>query len=233
MKRSFVNKVIKNAEVFLEECRFRLPPWAYWSPEQWQSADTLLYREITDNRLGWDVTNMGSDDFYRRGLILFTIRNGGLAPRNKPYAEKIMIIQENQETALHYHSEKTEDIINRCGGKLVLELFNSKGPHELEDTVVQAIIDGVLKTFSAGEKVILSPGESICLTPGVFHRFYALEGSGPVLAGEVSSVNDDETDNYFYERLPRYSDLLEDEEPYRVLCNEYGSFFCKTSEDNS
>ena len=36
-----------------------------------------------------------------------------------------MIVEENQETPMHFHWSKMEDIINRGGGNLVIELFRS------------------------------------------------------------------------------------------------------------
>ena len=33
--------------------------------------------------------------------------------------------------------------------------------------------------------------------------------------------NDDANDNRFYEELGRFPKIEEDEEPYRLLCNEY------------
>lgn len=221
MKRSEINRIILNAEAFFKEMNFSLPSWGQLSPKEWKLRDSQSCREIFETRLGWDVTDMGSGNFSKRGLVLFTIRNGGLGLTKKSYAEKIMVVQENQETALHYHKDKVEDIINRGGGCLVLELYNSKGPHDLDDSLVTVSIDGVVKTYNAGEKVYLNPGESICILQGVFHRFYGLEGSGPVLTGEVSSINDDDTDNYFYESLPRYPAIEEDEKPKRLLCTEY------------
>jgi len=42
------------------------------------------------------------------------------------------------------------------------------------------------------------------------------------LLGEVSMCNDDNTDNYFYnKKVGRFPAIDEDEEPYRLLCNEY------------
>lgn len=46
-------------------------------------------------------------------------------------------------------------------------------------------------------------------------------GTGPVLLGEVSMCNDDNTDNRFYEPIGRFPEIEEDEPPYRLLCNEY------------
>ena|SRR5690554_1431468 len=42
--------------------------------------------------LGWDITDFGSGEFYKRGLFLFTLRNGKYKVDKKPYAEKIMIV---------------------------------------------------------------------------------------------------------------------------------------------
>ena len=51
--------------------------------------------------------------------------------------------------------------------------------------------------------------------------FEVENGSGPVLIGEVSQCNDDNTDNRFYEPIGRFPTIEEDEAPYRLLCNEY------------
>lgn len=47
------------------------------------------------------------------------------------------------------------------------------------------------------------------------------EGSGPVLLGEVSQCNDDNTDNRFNPPVGRFPEIEEDEAPYCLLCNEY------------
>ena len=43
----------------------------------------------------------------------------------------------------------------------------------------------------------------------------------PVLLGEVSQCNDDNTDNRFNPPVGRFPKIEEDEPPYRLLCNEY------------
>lgn len=114
MKRSEINELIDNAIVFFKNQNFVLPPFAYWSPEEWKNKNSE-YDEIRDNQLGWDITDFGSGDYNKRGLFLFTIRNGNQNNKKyiKPYAEKIMIVGENQETPYHFHWNKMEDIINR------------------------------------------------------------------------------------------------------------------------
>ena len=51
--------------------------------------------------------------------------------------------------------------------------------------------------------------------------FAVEEGTGPVLLGEVSQCNDDNTDNRFNPPVGRFPEIEEDEAPYRLLCNEY------------
>lgn len=58
MKRSEINQIIVEAEAFLEEHKFHLPPWAKWGLSEWKdNIDNVS--EITDNMLGWDITDFG------------------------------------------------------------------------------------------------------------------------------------------------------------------------------
>lgn len=223
MNRSQINRIQSDAKLFMNEMNFMLPEWANWQPADWPS-DKSDISEIMDNQLGWDITDFGSGNFGRRGLFLFTIRNGNPSLDRKPYAEKIMIVEEGQETPMHFHWSKMEDIINRGGGNLVLELFNSTPEGTLADTEVKVKIDGILKRFKPGEKVVLCPGQSICLTQGLYHRFYGEQGKGRVLVGEVSMVNDDSADNRFLEEVGRFPEVIEDEAPLHLLVSDYHRF---------
>lgn len=223
MKRSEINKILNNAKAFMAEKQFILPPWAYWSIADWKKNKDNA-QEIMDNMLGWDITDFGSGDFYKRGLFLFTIRNGKFNVDKKPYAEKIMIVEENQETPMHYHWSKMEDIINRGGGNLVIQLYNADENDNLDTTEVKFKTDGVKRTVEAGGEVILKPGESICLEPGMYHRFFGERGNGKVLVGEVSMVNDDANDNCFFEEVGRFPVIEEDELPTHLLVSDYTKF---------
>lgn len=223
MKRSQINTIINDAKVFFDEYSFLLPPWAYWRPSDWKGKYESC-REIIDNMLGWDVTPFSSDDFYKRGLLAFTIRNGNLKKDKKTYGEKILIVEENQETPFHFHWSKMEDIINRGGGNLVLELYGSTEDEEFSHRPVSVQIDGVTRTVDAGGSVVLAPGESICLYQGLYHRFYGEPGRGKVLVGEVSSVNDDTVDNRWKENLGRFPGIEEDAEPVNLLAVDYNRF---------
>jgi ABC-type sugar transport system, auxiliary component len=223
MKRSEINQILKSAKAFMAEKQFILPPWSNWSAADWNENKENA-SEVIENMLGWDITDFGSGDFYKRGLFLFTLRNGKFNVDKKPYAEKIMIVAENQETPMHYHWSKMEDIINRGGGNLVIELYNSTPDNKFDTTPVNFKKDGVKGTVEAGGKVILTPGESICLEQGMYHRFYGEPGKGLVLVGEVSMVNDDSSDNCFYEQIGRFPVIDEDEEPLHLLVSDYNKF---------
>lgn len=226
MKRSTINTILREADAFLKARRFLLPPFAYWTPDDWTARGPEV-REIVERRLGWDITDFGGGDFERSGLFLFTLRNGDPASlptgRGKLYAEKIMIVEPDQVTPLHFHRLKTEDIINRGGGKLVIEVYNADEDEGLAATDVTVSQDSITRTLRAGAKLTLNPGESVTLPTGVYHAFWAIEQRA--LVGEVSLVNDDYTDNRFYEPLGRFPTIEEDEPPLYLLVNDYERYY--------
>jgi D-lyxose ketol-isomerase len=223
MKRSEINQLIRESIEFFNRMNFKLPPWAFWRPADWKGKYETC-SEIVDNMLGWDLTDFGSGDFHRRGLILFTLRNGNLKKDKKAYAEKAMIVEENQETPMHFHWGKMEDIINRGGGNLVLELFASDEKEQLSEAEFDIQIDGVKHHLGPNARVVLKPGESICLEQGIYHRFYGEPGKGKVFVGEVSAVNDDTSDNRFLDPVGRFPEIEEDEEPLHLLVSDYKNF---------
>jgi len=225
MKRSEFNRIMRSADEFIHSCNFYLPPFAYWTPEDWHGKGPEV-AEIVENGLGWDITDFGQGDFARFGLFLFTVRNGHPKPekRGKTYAEKLMIVEVDQVTPMHFHWAKSEDIINRAGGKLAIQLYNSTPDEQLDPrSDVQVSMDGVRYTLPAGEVVCLSPGESITLVRGLYHKFWADQER--VLVGEISSVNDDNTDNRFYEQVRRYPSVEEDEPPLYLLVSDYPRYY--------
>ena len=75
--------------------------------------------------------------------------------------------------------------------------------------------DGLGRTVAAGELFDVLPGQSVRLVPGMYHVFGAKTGA-LLICGEVSSVNDDRTDNYFTE-LSAFCQIEEDEPPLHLL----------------
>jgi hypothetical protein len=131
------------------------------------------------------------------------------------------MLEEGQYAPMHFHWSKMEDIINRGGGNVLIKVYNSTEDGEFADTDVKVNTDGREYYVKAGTQICLTPGESITIYPYMYHDFTIEEGGGAVLLGEVSMVNDDNTDNRFYEELGRFPTVEEDEAPYRLLCNEY------------
>ena len=230
MKRSEINNIMQEGLDFLEkEMHFLLPPFARWTPQDWESKGEES-QDIVKQQLGWDITDFGSGDFSKVGLFLFTIRNGSFEElkktNGKTYAEKAMIVLEEQITPIHFHYQKMEDIINRGGGELVIQLWNSLPDKEL-DTVNDVIVsvDGVRVTVKAGNTLTLTPGESVCLPQGNYHKFWGKKGKGTVFVGEVSRVNDDYVDNHFYEKVGRFADIEEDVAPKHLLYGDYKNYY--------
>ena len=226
MKRSDINTIVREADAFLASLQFHLPPFAYWSPEQWRRVGPEAM-EIVEHQLGWDITDFGSGDFPRLGLFLFTLRNGDIESartgKGKGYAEKIMVVRDGQVTPMHFHWSKTEDIINRGGGVLALQLYTSNPDESINRSAeVSVSLDGIRREFPAGGIVRLRPGESITLETGLYHSFWGEEGT--VLVGEVSAVNDDATDNRFAEPMGRFPEIEEDEPPVALLVGDYARY---------
>ena len=220
MKRSEINSLLVSSIEFLDKMNFKLPPFAFRKPEEWKGQYQNC-NSIIDSMLGWDLTDFGSGDFHRFGLLLFTMRNGNTKKNKKPYTEKVMIIEEMQVTPMHFHATKMEDIINRGGGNLMIDLYNSSKEKRFSSEPVIVAIDGILQTVKPGGTITLTPGESICLENGVYHRFYGEKNKGKVLVGEVSVANDDASDNLFYEPSGRFSVIVEDENPVHLLVSDY------------
>lgn len=222
MKRSEINQIMGDATQFIKALNFKLPPFAYWSPKDWEYKGHE-YDEIRDNMLGWDITDFGSGDYDKIGLLMFTIRNGNFSMKKyiKPYAEKLLIVQEEQVTPFHFHWSKMEDIINRGGGNLLVQLYSSTETGEFADAPVAVAVDGRNFTVEAGVVVRIGPGESITLPAGQYHKFWGEKGSGQILLGEVSKVNDDRVDNRFHDKVGRFPQIEEDQAPLYLLGQEY------------
>ncbi len=223
MKRSEINDILRAADEMIRRHGFALPPFAYWTPGQFRDRAAEA-RHTIEARCGWDITDYGEGRFDEMGLFLFTLRNGRLsdltAGRGMCYAEKLLISRQDQLSPMHTHVIKAEDIINRGGATLVVQLYGSDGRGGFaEDRGGTVMCDGIARDYAPGEKLRFAPGESVTLMPGDWHAFWG-EG-GDVLIGEVSTVNDDETDNVFREKIGRFAEIEEDTDPLHLLVSDY------------
>ena len=220
MKRSEINALIGWAKDFLSQNNIRLPALAYWSPDELRRRNARL-DTVKKLELGWDITDFGSGDYDKVGLLMFTLRNGNFNDDRyiKSYCEKLLISKVGQITPFHFHFKKMEDIINRGGGVLAMQLYNSTPDGEFADTDVMVSQDGRNYYVKAGSIIKIKPGESVTYYPGIYHQFWAEEA--PVLIGEVSKVNDDRVDNRFYSVPGRFPKIEEDEEPLYLMQMDY------------
>jgi len=79
-------------------------------------------------------------------------------------------------------------------------------------------VDGIRTEIEPGGILSLVPGQSVTLPQRNYHSFW---GDGKVLVGEVSKVNDDHTDNRFFDPIPRFPKVIEDEPIFRPMIGDY------------
>ena len=225
MNRSDVNKIIDNVIEFISKRNVYLPKFGYFTKDDWGKLNLKEWQEVFDVELGWDVSDFGGNDFSKTGCVLFNFRNGSVDPLLKdlyknPYAEKLLYVGQDQELPMHFHRDKMEDIINRGGGDLMIELYNATADEDLDKTKeLELTIDGQKLVYKAGSIICIKPGSSIRLNPFMYHRFWGEKM--PVIAWEVSKTNDDHKDNRFLDNADRFSEIIEDTKAKYVLCNEY------------
>ena len=222
MKRSKINAEIRHMEEMIKAHGFEIPPFCKWTAKDWESKGAQ-YGEIRDNMLGWDITDYGLGKFDEVGFSLITIRNGNLKmdKYTKTYAEKLLLVKEGQMAPMHFHWNKMEDIINRGGGNLIVQLYNSDDGEDFADTDVTVTIDGRQVTVPAGGTVTLHPGESITLNPRQYHRWIGEKGTGKIMLFEVSTTNDDTLDNRFHSAKNRLPEIEEDVPARYLLFQDY------------
>ncbi len=207
MKRSQINKIIQDNISFIEGTGFVLPPFAKWTVSEWDAIGGE-YDGVRNGRLGWDVSDYGSGDFHKKGIVALTIRIGNekIDGFDKPYAEKLLILEPFQEIPLHFHPNKIEDLINRGGADFFIKLYNSNPDDSINTVPVNVFMDGRRFTVPSGEIIRVRPGESITLLPRQYHAFWS--ESGKTLFGEVTMTNND---HHFFDVEPGPTEIEEDE----------------------
>ncbi len=224
MKRSEIEAIIGRSLGVMKDQGFHLPCFAGWTPAQWRE-NAEATRAMRAAGLGWNIVEFENGAFFKSGIAVFTLRMGDYRelPRGEGrlYGEKAFVLFEGQSVPHHYHRVKTEDLINRGGGILGVNLVKVDADGKpLPDTIALER-NGMTVTVPAHSTLHLEPGESIVLVPGVAHAFL---GVSEVLCGEISLANDDATDNYFLQPLPTLSPIIEDVPARHVVLADYRSF---------
>ena len=223
MKRSELEVVINSSLAMMDRQGFHLPPYAHWTPAQWREAGQEA-QVLRGAGLGWNIVEFEKGAFFKSEIAVFTLRMGDYRDlskgRGRLYGEKAFVLFEGQIVPHHYHRVKTEDLINRGGGILGVNLVKVDAAGTPLDEAITLERNGIDVTVPARTTLQLEPGESIVLVPGVAHSFI---GVSEVLCGEISLANDDATDNYFLQELPAASPVTEDIPARHLVLADYGS----------
>lgn len=160
----------------------------------------------------WDITDFGLRDFPRFGLTLVNLAE------EPEYCEKLMYARRDQRTPLHTHQQKKEDIICRQG-ELSLLLYPGLPEEGQKVQLFELRVNGETISHPAGDVLVLPAGSRVTLVPGVYHEFWP--SSEECIIGEVSTANDDLTDNFFVNpEIGRFPGIEEDEPPRIRLFSE-------------
>ena len=226
MKRSEINRSIQEAKILLEEYKWSLPKWAYWSKSNYES-NPKLSEYLRNHQMGWDVTDFGKNNFQKEGAVLFCIRNGNKkSKKSTTYCEKLLLLMPNQKIPFHFHKRKTEDIINKCNGVLELGLYASNNQFYKKKESFILNIDSKPTRIKPNTKIFLKPGQSITIKPYFCHYLKSSnKNKKNLIVGEVSSLNDDCCDNYFPDKNLRFSKIEEDEKINIPLWRELSLLF--------
>ena len=192
MKRSEINRALRDALRCFKASHWTLPP----QPR-------------------WDVTDCGLGEFAKTGLVLVNLAE------QPEYCEKLMYAKFHQVLPMHTHLRKKEDIICRAG-RLSVELWKGHPEHDREGELFargdlfRLRRNGDLVEVRSGKPVLLEAGERVTVEPGVYHAFWP--ESDEAVIGEVSTANDDAHDNFFVDpRIGRFPAIEEDEPPLARL----------------
>jgi len=240
VKRSEINATMLLARDFFEAYRFKLPKWAAWSVVNWDYSGEEM-QAIKDCQLGWDVTDFGLGDFLSQGMTSFMLRNGQPSRKSdqevsekipaetlnglgRHYSEKILLVQLHQALPLLALKHRTHDLINRGGGDLVIQVYQSTPEHNLDEkSRIPLQVNGIAYNVKAGGIVRLVPGDGLTLQAGIYYKYWAEKAS--CIVGSISSTCDERNDYRFFDlNCQRFPEIEPDESPIHLLHYEYPDF---------
>ncbi|MEI6033042.1 MAG: D-lyxose/D-mannose family sugar isomerase [Verrucomicrobiae bacterium] len=151
----------------------------------------------------WDVTDFGLGDWTKNCLVLVNLAE------HVEYCEKLMYARRGMVTPAHCHHKKKEDIISRWG-TLRIQVWPGRPGEEMPESF-DILVNGEVRSVSAGAEIDLAAGERVTLVPNIYHSFVPV--TGECIIGEVSTANDDAHDNFFIDPdIGRFPHVEEDAE---------------------
>ena len=225
MLRSEINQIIKKSKSYFNKNNFFLPAWSNWPLNEWKK--NINFAKIAhQSQIGWDITDFGKNNFHKEGAVLFSTKMVKRYNKLITYSEKLLLLMPNQKIPFHFHKKKTEDIINRCNGVLEMGLYASDSHFKRKKDSFILNIDSIPNKIKPNEKIFLHPGQSITIKPYLCHYLKSSnKNKKTLIVGEVSSLNDDNTDNYFPDKNLRFTKIEEDEEIRIPLWRELSILF--------
>ena len=104
----------------------------------------------------------------------------------------------------------------------MIELYNANPDETMNETAPGHVYcDGVRKTFEAGQIFEIPHGQSLTIVPRLYHRFWAKDGGGVLVGGEISTISVPKTDNKFTAGGRRFVPIEEDVAPTYLLNVDY------------
>ena len=226
MKRSRINEILREGDAFIRSFGYVMPPFAYWSPEELRAR-----KPRASSRRGSAGTSptTGKTSSTNSACSCSQSRNGRAEDlargQGMLYAEKIMISRKNQLSPMHRHVVKAEDIINRGGGKLVLELFmpDAEGNIDHAGRGARCRADGVMRKLPRRRASEARAGRKRDASAG---RVAWILGRGRRCADRRSFDGQRRSDRQYLPRPDRHASpqIEEDEAPLHLLVSDYDSW---------
>jgi D-lyxose ketol-isomerase len=237
MKRSEINAAIARAIDNAKKYGVALPKWADWHPLQF-GADC---DGIRHQRLGWKAVDFGLDKFNECGLVVLSLTAPLVDEYGEPlttaqrvgaydypvtgFSRKYLFVQAGQTEPHHFHRQKKRKEVKVIAGSSVrFELAWADSDTELSSTrevVVQ--VDGMSHHLPANGSIVVNPGETITL-PGDLSHIISVPAGGPdTIMEEISTANNDRSDNIFPFMTPTSQPVIEDQEARYQLLDEHSA----------
>src|SRR5436190_1521325 len=144
MQRSRINAAVEDAIKQARQHGVPLPRFAV-EPNDVLAGKGEAFDEARACGLGWNVTDFGSGNFDKMGLVTLNLRCGNPAVpayAAKVYSEKLLLLGPQQRVPMHHHAARIEDIICCVGESFHVAVYSRAGNGEISEDATEVSIDG-------------------------------------------------------------------------------------------